>query len=214
MEVSPSYQNNIRLMQKLGTNSSRANMQQPYEQSFEAIYQKAQESDVTLSTAKSFLKGLSSDELSTLQHYTGLAESVNVDTLSNEGAYNLLMHDAEMYDFNHDGIVQDGVANKASVIPTNMSDSMKEAYASALSSMDEKQRFDAMTLVSLGNATTALSTVDGRLSNSATQTPLTYELLSSRINTILHPTGGAYTSPEVKASLEAFWENFQKNYQA
>ncbi len=215
MEVSASYQNNIRLMQKIGTNSSRAQMQQPYAQSFEAIYQKAQESDVTLQSAKSFLKGLSLDELSTLQHYTGLADDVNVDTLSNEGAYNLLMHDSEKYDFNSDGIVQDGAASKASVIPSNMSDAMKEAYVNTLSGMDEKQRFYAMTAVSLQSGHSILDSVNGsQSSDSANQPALTYELLSARINAILHPTGGAYTSSEMKASLEEFWQNFQKNYQA
>jgi hypothetical protein len=78
--------------------------------------------------------------------------------------------------------------------------------------MNESERFDVMTAVTLNNATTALSYVDGvQSTKSQTQTPLTYEVLASRMHAMLHPTGGAYTSPELKATLETFWENFQKN---
>lgn len=213
METSTRYQTNVSFMKQLQTNSDRTAMQSPYSQDFEAIYQEAAQSDVKLSTAKAFLSNLSEDDLSTLQHYTGLANAIDVNSLSDEGAYNLLMHDAEKYDFNGDGMVQDGIANKSSTIPTTMSDAMKASYVSALNSLDESERFDAMTAVTLNSATTALLSVDGTAS-SATSTPLTYDVLAARINAVLHPTQGAYTSPEIKETIAKFWENFQSSYNA
>ncbi|KFL33890.1 MULTISPECIES: hypothetical protein [unclassified Sulfurospirillum] len=213
METSTRYQTNVSLMKQLQPNSDRTAMQSSYSEDFEAIYHEAVQSDVKLSTAKAFLSHLSEDELSTLQHYTGLANEINVSSLSDEGAYNLLMHDAEKYDFNGDGMVQDGIANKSSMISTTMSDAMKASYVSALNSLDERERFDAMTAVTLTNATSALSSVE-ETSTSTIATPFTYDLLAARIDAMLHPTQGAYTSPEIKETIAKFWENFQSSYNA
>lgn len=212
METSARYQNNVSFMKQLSTNSDRAKMQAPYSQNFETIYKEANQANVTLSNAKDFLKNLSKDALSTLQHYTGLADEINVDSLSNEGAYNLLMHDSEKYDFNGDGMVQDGIANKGSIIPTNMSDSMKASYVNALNSLgNESERFDAMTTVTLNYATVALEAKDG-IVNPELSKPLTYEVLAARINSVLHPTQGAYASPELQETISKFWENFKSSY--
>lgn len=212
METSTRYQNNVSFMKQLTTNSDREAMQAPYSQNFEAIYKEATESNISLSNAKDFLKNLSKDELSTLQHYTGLADEINVDSLSAEGAYNLLMHDAEKYDFNSDGMVQDGIANKGSIIPTNMSDSMKASYVNALNSLgNESERFDAMTAVTLNYATVALEANNG-MTNAELSKPLTYDILEARINSLLHPTRGAYASPELQETISKFWENFKSSY--
>lgn len=209
METSANYTSHIGFMKQLKTNSSREAMQTPYSKDFEAIYQEAQQKDVKLSNAKEFLNTLSKDQLSTLQHYTGLADSINVDQLSNEGAYNLLMHDYEKYDFNGDGMVQNGIGNMGSVIPTNMSNSMKQSYVDALNSLDESQRLDAigLSLLSAGPLNVA-----GNHSTPYSAKPLTYDLLASSVNAVLHPTHGAYSSPELQNSISLFWENFQKSY--
>ena len=52
-----------------------------------------------MSNAKDFLSDLSAEELETLQNYAQLADAIEVDKLSDEGAYNLLMHFYEKYDF-------------------------------------------------------------------------------------------------------------------
>ena len=213
MEVSSRYTENMRLMQQLKTNSSREAMQAPYSNGFETIYEQAQQSDIKLSNAKAFLNTLSTDQLSTLQHYTGLADEINVDALSDEGAYNLLMHDYEKYDFNNDGLLQDGISNKASIIPTNMSSSMKQSYVDALNSLDESQRFDAMTVTTLNYATLALQNADENgIGNYHEATPLTYDILAARVDSILHPTNGSYASTELQNTIQQFWENFQKSY--
>ncbi len=207
METSSDYLNNISLLKQLHTTADRAKMQSPYADSFEAIYQKAMQSDVKLDNAKSFLSGLSSDELTTLQKYDGLADAVNVGALSSEGAYNLLMHDSEKYDFNGDGVVQDGAANMAPIIPAGMDNSVKQAYITSLNSLSDGDRLMAMTL----------SFDMGRLTSQINGTPYTpqkidYDYLSKRVNDILHPQPQAYSSEEVKRSISAFWDKFQTEF--
>ena len=213
METSANYLNNVRLLQQLKTNSSRSAMQEPYEKDFETIYNEAQEKDINLSNAKEFLNTLSSDELSTLQHYTGLADEINVDSLSNEGAYNLLMHDYEKYDFNNDGMVQNGIGNLAPILPNSMDDHMKESYIQALNSLDESKRLDAMAISTLGYATSALNRLDetNHRENTAAA-PLTYEILATRIDSILHPQNGSYASTALQDTISEFWENFKTSY--
>ena len=212
METSANYLNNVRLLQQLKTNSSRSAMQEPYAKDFETIYKEAQENDITLSNAKEFLNTLSSDELSTLQHYTGLADEINVDSLSNEGAYNLLMHDYEKYDFNNDGMVQNGIGNLAPILPNSMDDHMKESYVQALNSLDESKRLDAMIVSTIGYATTALNQAEGARPSIQNTTPLTYEILAARVDSVLHPTNGSYSSAEFQDTISEFWENFKTSY--
>ena len=212
METSANYLNNVRLLQQLKTNSSRSAMQEPYEKDFETIYNEAQEKDINLSNAKEFLNTLSSDELSTLQHYTGLADEINVDSLSSEGAYNLLMHDYEKYDFNNDGMVQNGIGNLAPILPNSMDDHMKESYVEALNSLDESKRLDAMIVSTIGYATTALNQAEGARPSIQNTTPLTYEILAARVDSVLHPTNGSYSSAEFQDTISEFWENFKTSY--
>ena len=212
METSANYLNNVRLLQQLKTNSSRSAMQEPYEKDFETIYNEAQEKDINLSNAKEFLNTLSSDELSTLQHYTGLADEINVDSLSSEGAYNLLMHDYEKYDFNNDGMVQNGIGNLAPILPNSMDDHMKESYVQALNSLDESKRLDAMIVSTIGYATTALNQAEGARPSIQNTTPLTYEILAARVDSVLHPTNGSYSSAEFQDTISEFWENFKTSY--
>ena len=84
---------------------------------FDTIYDKAKESDVKVNSAKEFLATLSRGEMSTLRKYDSLVDSINIDTFTNEGAYNLLMHEYEKYDFNGDGAIMDGAAKTLSLVP-------------------------------------------------------------------------------------------------
>lgn len=59
---------------------------------------------------KSFLKGLSSDELKAVQSAHWLADGVQVDSLTEEGALNLLIPPAAQVDLNRDGLTQSGRA--------------------------------------------------------------------------------------------------------
>ncbi|TWU04002.1 hypothetical protein Pla100_09380 [Neorhodopirellula pilleata] len=52
-----------------------------------------------------FLKGLSADELETIQNANWLADPIRVDSLTEEGALNLLIPAAAQVDLNYDGLV-------------------------------------------------------------------------------------------------------------
>lgn len=57
------------------------------ENSFDAIYKQFLGKDVD--APKGFIDNLSHQDLATLQHYHGLADTIDLDDLSNEGAFNL-----------------------------------------------------------------------------------------------------------------------------
>ncbi|MCM2370272.1 hypothetical protein [Aporhodopirellula aestuarii] len=59
---------------------------------------------------KRFLNTLSKDELKTVQNVHWLAESIDVNSLSEEGALNLLIPPAAQVDLNRDGLTQSGLA--------------------------------------------------------------------------------------------------------
>ncbi len=60
---------------------------------------------------KGFLSKLSSEELDAVRRIHWLADSIGVDSLSEEGALNLLIPPAAQVDLNRDGITQSGAAN-------------------------------------------------------------------------------------------------------
>lgn len=207
METSTDYLKNVSYLKQLRQTTDRQSMQAAYADDFEQIYKKAMESDIKLNKAKNFIGGLNEQELQTLQKYTGLANAIDAGALTPEGAYNLLMHDYEKYDFNGDGAVQDGIGNMAPIIPAGMEESIKEAYVKSLNSVDDKDRLMAMTI-----------TFDmGRLNSTINNTPykaekIDYEYLSDRVKNILNPTPPAYSSQELKRSIAAFWEKFELEY--
>ncbi|TWU51795.1 hypothetical protein [Rubripirellula reticaptiva] len=59
---------------------------------------------------KSFLKSLSEDELKAVQNAHWLADGIQVDSLTEEGALNLLIPPAAQVDLNRDGLTQSGAA--------------------------------------------------------------------------------------------------------
>ncbi len=59
---------------------------------------------------KEYLASLSQDELSAVQRAHLLAEGIDVDSLTEEGAVNLLVPPAAQVDLNHDGLTQSGEA--------------------------------------------------------------------------------------------------------
>ncbi|WP_428737347.1 pre-mRNA-splicing factor CWC21 [Sulfurimonas sp.] len=207
METSSSYLSYIHDMQNYQISQGRKEYQQPYASSFEDIYQKASQENVKLSNAKTFLENLSQSELTTLQKYSGLAEAIDVGALSAEGAYNLLMHDNEQYDFNNDGVAEVGIAKKMLPIPTNMSSDVRSAYITALNSLDDKDKLMAVTL------TFDSARLISQINNTPyTPTTIDYTFLQQRVQERLHPTQGAYTSEEIKQSTQAFWDAFNNAY--
>jgi len=120
----------------------------PFKEKFEAIYEKAKENDVKVSTAKKFVSNLSQDELKTVKIYASLANDIHVNALSDEGAYNLLVHMYEKYDFNNDGFVADGEARGLTLLPKQMDDEAKRTWVKAMNSMDSDK--GALMVISFG----------------------------------------------------------------
>ena len=209
MEISTAYQKNISFLKELKPTAARAEIQAEVSDSFEDIYKKAVDSDIKLDNSKKFLSNLSSDELQVLQKHSSLASPINVARLSNEGAYNLLMHDYEKFDFNNDGLVQDGEANTGPVIPKGMSDDVKEAYIQTLNSLNDEDRLNAMSL------TIDLNIFNSQQNNTAYEpTKIDYDYIKIMVDNIIHPLPMATSSDELKDSMKRFWSLFMNNYES
>lgn len=207
METSAAYKSYLNVMQNYQTTQGRKDYQAPFAESFELIYAKAQEQDLKLSNAKNFLESLSQSELRTLQKYSGLADSINVNSLSAEGAYNLLMHDNEQYDFDGNGTAEAGIGKHFLAVPKNMPADVQEAYISALNSLGDKDKLMAMTL------TFDPAHLDSLINNKPyAATNMDYDYLKSRVENMLNPQNGGYTSLEAKESITAFWRAFDAAY--
>ncbi|MCH9814431.1 MAG: hypothetical protein K0U47_10885 [Epsilonproteobacteria bacterium] len=207
METGATYLNYIAAAKNLQPFEGRTNYQTPYAEGFEAIYTEASHQDIKLSNAKEFLKSLSNDEVQTLQKYSNLADAINIDALSPEGAYNLLMHDHEQYDFNSDGVAEVGIAQKMLPIPINMPTDTHDAYINAINNLDDKDKLMASAL------TFDTSHLKSVLSDKPYTPPLIdYTYLKNRVEQILNPKEGGYSAQEFKTSVRDFWEVFESHY--
>jgi len=150
VQNSTDYINHVNIVKDLNLYNTTRENQKPFEDKFEAIYAQAKEADVGLIDAKDFLAELSRDELRTLQKFEGLADSIDVESLTNEGAYNLLVHDYEKYDFDGDGAVMRGAAKTLAHIPQHMDDEAKKVWVKTLNAMGDD-------LMAIGSITMSLN---------------------------------------------------------
>lgn len=209
METNAEYRDYVSMLSNLQPFEGRKKYQTPYASDFEKIFVKAQDANVNLDNAKTFLQSLSKSELVTLQKYTSLAEAIDVGVLSDEGAYNLLMHDNEKYDFNNDGLIQDGIGNCAPIIPKSMPKDVAIAFIDALNTMDERDKLMAMTL------TFDISRLISEIQGKHFQPPIMdYSYINTRIDQILNPIPPAFASDELKISIKKFKEAFEASYSA
>ena len=97
------------------------------------------------SSPKNTLLAMSADELALVQKANSLAYSIDVASLSEEGAANLLSQpdNSDKVDLNNDGIVEVGVAKTLIFPPVNAPASVKLAWESATADMSE---MDKLTL--------------------------------------------------------------------
>ena len=209
MEISADYQSYLNSMKNYELMQGRKDFQAPNAEDFSKIYSKAQEEDLELSDVKQFLKSLSSSELQTLQNYAGLAESIDIDSLSAEGAYNLLLPDKEQYDFDKDGSIEVGIGKRGSLIPQNMPADVRDAYISAMNSLSGKDRL--MTSLLTFNPVSIEARINGEKS-SPSPVRMDYEYIKTKVEGILNPQNGGYSSEELKASTRTFWSAFEAAY--
>lgn len=207
METSASYQNYISAREKLQPFAGRTAHQSPYAKDFEDIYNEASNQDIKLSNAKEFLEGLSKTEMQTLQKYSGLADAIDIGSITQEGAYNLLMHDYEQYDFNSDGVAEVGLAKMILPIPITMPTDVRDAYITAMNTLDDEERLMVSTL------TFDVERLKSVMNNTSyTPSVIDYDYLSKNVERVLNPTNGGYSSENFKISVSNFWEVFQSAY--
>ncbi len=89
----------------------------------------------------------------------------------------------------------------------NMPSDVKEAFLSAMNTLGDSDRLMALSLT-LDPAKLA-SQING---TPYTPTLMDYDYLKNRVDAMLHPTNGGYTSEEAKESIQKFWSAFENVY--
>ena len=202
MQINQAYTQHVNIVKELKMSDSFYEVREPYKEGFEEIYNKAKDENVNMSNAKEFLSSLSQEELSTLQHFSGLADDINVGGLSDEGSYNLLLNHYERYDFNNDGLVTSGIGKGIPLpIPQNMSSSDKKALVDTVNEMGMDKAFLGLSVIILSN-----------IINGPTNERVDYSSISELMEQILSPENKKYSTAEFRASINNFWSAFQDNY--
>lgn len=89
---------------------------------------------------KPFLKGLTEAELKSVQNSHWLAEPINVDSLTEEGALNLLIPPAAQVDLNGDGFTRSGIAYRMKFPDSTTPPEVTTAWNAATADMPEGDR--------------------------------------------------------------------------
>ncbi len=202
MQINQAYTEHVNIVKDLKMTDSFYEVREPYKEGFEEIYNQAKEENVNISNAKEFLGTLSKDELDTLQHFSGLADNINVEGLSDEGSYNLLLNHYERYDFNNDGLVTSGIGNNLPMIPQNMSNSDKKALVDTVNEMGMDNAFLGLSAIIFSNMTI----------NGPTNDRVDYGTIKERMEDILNPKNEKYSTAAFRESINNFWSAFQDNY--
>ena len=208
MNIPSNYEQHVNITKELKMADSFYEVREPHKEAFEEISNEAKEKGIDISTAKDFLNSLTKEELSTLQHYTLLVDDINVSELNDEGAYNLLLHHYEKYDFDQDGLISNGIGKSTSLLPVNMPSDEKEILVQTLNGMDEKERFKTLLMI---NPPQLQVMEDGTIMGKENDTYMNYEAISNRVYRILNPQPGEYASPEFQSLMSSFLDLYTKN---
>lgn len=239
MENSIDYVNHVNIVKELNQYTTIRENQRPHEKAFELVYEKAKEADVKLDTAKDFLHELSRAELRTLQKFEGLADPINLDNLTNEGAYNLLVHTYEKYDWNNDGSTEIGEARVLMSIPQNMDDLTKRAWVKTLNGMGDDFMATSVLTMSLNDeyntrriaqhlsqmSESELAKmqesanydikkfIEETLSKPYNPKMITFQDILDKVNGVINGTDGGQASAEMIQSAQHLKEELLKAYQ-
>ena len=205
MTTNTNYNEHVTIMKELKMGDGFYEVREPFKDNFEKIYEEAKSENITISNAKEFLNALSKDELSTLQNYTRLVDEIDVDSLSDEGAYNLLLHHYEKYDFNSDGIIEDGKAKTNSLIPESLDSTTKKALVETFNTMG----FGEVMMASIAMFPLSIQVVNGEVIPQ--KQDYSYTDIINNIERILDPENKNSTE-KFKSVISDFFELFTKNY--
>ncbi len=204
MTTNTSYNEHISIVKNLTSYNAKSEAQEEYHDSFEKIYTEAKEQNIGLADAKAFLYSLNKEELSTLQHYTNLADGINIDDISDEGAFNLLVDRNEKYDFNNDGIVEDGKAQSISLIPQSLDNTTKKALVETYNAMDSKD----IMMISMMMLPLEIDIIDGKIV--PVNRSYSSDEIKDHIQGILDDTANENNSSEFINSMRTFLDLFTK----
>ncbi len=208
MQINSAYEEHVSIMKELKQSASFDEVREPFKEDFEKIYEEAKESGIGVNNAKEFLQSLSKEELSTLQNYTLLVDDIKIDKISDEGAYNLLLHHYEKYDFNDDGFVENGKGKSLSMIPQDLPNDEKENLVKSLNELNDKDRFMTMALLFPPNFSMGENGDIVAVPNK----DHSYESMMERIMNIINPPVGGYSSADIKQTFTHFKEILENNH--
>lgn len=104
---------------------------------FQSILGRASEADLSeKSKAKEFLNSLSPRELDLVRLAHCLADPIDINSLSEEGARNLLVEPGAAQDLDNNGLTSVGKGNSFAFPPNNAPASFKKAWAEAIEGMN------------------------------------------------------------------------------
>ncbi len=181
-------------------------------QGFEQIY--AQFRQAPAPDAKGFLQSLSNSQMQTIQKFHSLADSINVDSLSKEGAANLLQKPYEKLDLNGDGMYEVGAATTGSIVPHDADEEFKTALYEGLKELKDtqgnKEAFSVMGMLSFAFNRDALNNhiEDANIASF----DMSYEGVRDYVASRNNPGPGEYTDPKILEGLNTFFESFSAAY--
>ncbi|WP_421863850.1 hypothetical protein [Motiliproteus sp.] len=125
-------QKSVSLLQRRGLSAVQVDQ-------FEALLVSANQKLSADQTAKQVLAGFSADQIKLLQQATSLADPIRIDSLSDEGAINLLAQPDKtgMVDLNNDGVVEIGKAKTLAYPPLNAPAGVHQAWEKATANLSE-----------------------------------------------------------------------------
>lgn len=126
----------------------------------ESIYTDAR-SALQAGQGKAYLTNLDAKSLEALQGAAALADPINVASLSNEGAENLLRAPSEAVDRDGDGLIETGIAKTLQFPPANASPDLRAAWEKATANIDEGDKLTLSLLVSGASASVGDGPVRG-----------------------------------------------------
>lgn len=89
---------------------------------------------------QAFLKSLSEDELATVQHVNRLVSPIKVDSLTEEGAINLLLPPPTQVDLNNDGLTQTGIGYSIRFPDSRTPAAVVDAWEAATADLDPGEK--------------------------------------------------------------------------
>ena len=205
MKITTKYEEHVAILKELQHDESFYEAREPFKEEFQKIHDDAKEKGINVSNAKEYLESLSKEELSTLQNYTLLVNEITVDTLSNEGAYNLLLDHYEKYDFNNDGFVEDGIGKGIPLIPSHFSNTEKKALVDTFNSIGPKNMLMMATLLM-----PPMKFVNGEIVPDPKK--MEFDNIQKGVEAIFHPKNKKNSTQDFKDSVKLFWEELMRNY--